>query len=331
MLHKGTARLRSALVLGAVLAAPGLPAQDGGDDRIEFSRPTDKINQVPEEERRIPRDERGGGLLTGSGLGEAAAGPTPAPAPALSRDTLRRLQAERDWALQDLPGGADELEADPTRMSVDDLFDKRDQAEKSGRREVRPDEPRMERRDNSGAQDSIFSGRSEHAPRHPDILNGGSIFDKQRRTRGGQADDGGLAVGEGAQRKSAAELRSEERARNFRELLNRSVFDPGTRTEHSPLEQGFGVPGLNRDLAVPGARRTGPAPIGTPEAPRQEDRQLADGTRPVEPLRGLRGLPDAGGREAGGLYERPDNALEFRPNGTPTVQIPSYKPPRRNF
>ncbi|HMO65287.1 MAG TPA: hypothetical protein PKE47_08725, partial [Verrucomicrobiota bacterium] len=108
-------------MVSALLAAPA-PAQDSGD-RISFSKPTDKVNRV-DERPRLDTGRRSADFPVGS-PGSDGGGLAPPATPALSRaqlDALKKLQADRDWALQDL-NPADETgagaAAESGRLSID--------------------------------------------------------------------------------------------------------------------------------------------------------------------------------------------------------------------
>lgn len=332
--------------LAAALLAWPAAAQDGGD-RINFSKPTDKVNKVEEQRPRIEGERRdlnlSGGSLGGDSLGAPAAA-----SPTLTRgqlDALKKLQADRNWALQDLeagdaPGASVSSSDDSGRMTIDDLFDK-SRAGKPDTRAPRRDDAAGDNFDTSrppGVGDPAarpFDAVNDFSPRARSILDGDTLFEKQKK-KGRQgildqaAPDNFNAAATAA--RTPAEKRTEQRLLDFRKMLNTSVFNPANReTEGAPGLTGVAAPGLNSQLnqAGPGrGDRSGTLADEGPARAREDVFLGGTGVSAVRPRSTT--LPELG-REASGLDATRRTEPDLGPRDRPAMTIPKFEVPRRNF
>lgn len=326
--------VRLAAALAVLITLPA-SAQESGD-RISFSRPTDKVNRV-DERPRLDIGSRKADFPVNSPGSDGVAMATPA-TPALSRaqlDALKKLQADRDWALQDLqPAG--ETDAGPSddggRLSIEDLFNRSRPAGNPGRGRPSQDNDLTSGQLPAGdAARRPVEAANEFSPRARSILDGGTIFDRRPKATDSlfhqPVNDPVTTTGLTGNPKTPAERRSEQRMLNFREMLQTSVFAPSNpRADGAPGLTGS-TPGLNPQYNT--------ADPGRPGLPREE---LSGGTRDeglfgggVTPTRPNFSAFSSLGAEAGGLDVRSRALPTLEPRSTPTVPVPKFEIPRPKF
>lgn len=336
--HPPSLLLAASLILTAA-------AQDGSD-RITFSKPTDKVNKVEDQRPRVEGSRRDVDF-SGPGLGGDSAAMPAMSSPSLSRsqlDALKKLQADRDWALQDLKPADETGSTSPEnsgRLGIDDLFDKPRDGNAPARPQRREDNADPDRGasgsrpyNDPGAQRPIDAA-NDFSPRARSILDGETLFDKRRKNQrpgmiGEPAQDNFSAVGTSA--RTSAERRSEQRMLDYRRMLNTSVFDASKpATDGTPGLTGMDTPGLNSQLNAAGTGRPGRTGSLADERPgaAREDVFLGGASAPAIGPRSTT-LPELG-REAGDLYNTRRKDWEPEVNGRPSVKIPTFEMPKRNF
>ncbi|MFN0069172.1 MAG: hypothetical protein ACKVYV_16240 [Limisphaerales bacterium] len=333
-------------LLTALLVWPSA-AQEGGD-RINFSKPTDKVNKVDQQRPRIDGARRDMDLSGGSLGGDSVSAPAAAQ-PTLTRgqlDALKKLQADRDWALQDFRtedehGSSGPGFGDSGRMAIDDLFDR----SRAGKPDARAPARDATGGDNSDASLSPrtsdrttarpFEAANDFSPRARSILDGETLFEKQKKKgqqgilgHGGPNDLGALT----STAKTPAERRSEQRMLDFRKMLNTSAFDPDSRgTDGAPSLTGAATPGLNSQLNQANPRRGDRSGTLADDGPARAREDVFLGGTGVSALRPRSStLPDLG-REASGLDATRRTETDLGPRDRPAMTIPKFEVPRRNF